>query len=159
MRQQAANKTTRQDKTTAGKVRTAFFVAIMFAFLGLVGFADLPASELSGGQQKLLALGRAIAMKPKLLLLDEPAAGLSPVNVENIMDTILTLKERYQLTVVVVEHILKVVMNTCERISVLDHGQKIADGSPEEVKNDHAVIEAYLGREMADEEIRKVIMG
>ena len=131
----------------------------LLEFLGLVGFADLPASELSGGQQKLLALGRAIAMKPKLLLLDEPAAGLSPVNVENIMDTILTLKERYQLTVVVVEHILKVVMNTCERISVLDHGQKIADGTPEEVKNDHAVIEAYLGREMADEEIRKVIMG
>ena len=62
-----------------------------------------------------------------------------------------------KLTVVVVEHILKVVMNTCERITVLDHGQKIAEGSSEEVKNDHAVIEAYLGREMADEDIRQVI--
>jgi len=131
----------------------------LLEFLGLDGFADLPASELSGGQQKLLALGRAIAMKPKLLLLDEPAAGLSPVNVENIMATILNLKERYQLTVVVVEHILKVVMSTCEKISVLDHGQKIADGTPEEVKKNHAVIEAYLGKEMADEEIRKVIKG
>ena len=131
----------------------------LLEFLGLDGFADLPASELSGGQQKLLALGRAIAMKPKLLLLDEPAAGLSPVNVENIMSTILTLKERYKLTVVVVEHILKVVMSTCERISVLDHGQKIADGTPEEVKKNHAVIEAYLGKEMADDEIRKAIQG
>ena len=96
-------------------------------------------------------------MKPKLLLLDAPGAGLSPVNVDHLMHTILSLKEKYKLTVVVVEHILKVVMNTCERITVLDHGQKIAEGSPEEVKNDHAVIEAYLGREMADEDIRQVI--
>ena len=95
-------------------------------------------------------------MKPKLLLLDEPGAGF-PVNVDHLMHTILSLKEKYKLTVVVVEHILKVVMNTCERITVLDHGQKIAEGSPEEVKNDHAVIEAYLGREMADEDIRQVI--
>jgi len=104
-----------------------------------------------------LSLGRAIAMKPKLLLLDEPGAGLSPVNLDNLMHTIISLKEKYELTVVVVEHILKVVMNTCERITVLDHGQKIAEGSPEEVQNDHAVIEAYLGREMADEDIRQVI--
>ena len=73
------------------------------------------------------------------------------------MDTILSLKQKYKLTVVVVEHILKVVMNTCETITVLDHGQKIAEGSPEEVKNDPTVIEAYLGREMADEDIRQVI--
>ena len=131
----------------------------LLEILGLTRFADIPASELSGGQRRLLALGRAIAMKPKLLLLDEPGAGLSPVNIDNLMETILVLKERYQLTVVVVEHILKVVMNTCERISVLDHGQKIAEGTPDEVKNDHAVIEAYLGREMADEEIRQAITG
>ena len=131
----------------------------LLEFLGLSEFADLPASELSGGQQKLLALGRAIAMKPKLLLLDEPGAGLSPVNIDNLMETILTLKERYQLTVVVVEHVLKLVMNTCERITVLDHGQKIAEGTPEEVKSNHSVVEAYLGKEMADEEIRRVFTG
>ena len=129
----------------------------MLQFLGLASYANLPAGELSGGQRRLLSLGRAIAMKPKLLLLDEPGAGLSPVNVDHLMHTILSLKDKYKLTVVVVEHILKVVMNTCERITVLDHGQKIAEGSPEEVKNDHAVIEAYLGREMADEDIRQVI--
>ena len=129
----------------------------MLQFLGLASYANLPAGELSGGQRRLLSLGRAIAMKPKLLLLDEPGAGLSPVNIDHLMHTILSLKEKYKLTVVVVEHILKVVMNTCERITVLDHGQKIAEGSAEEVKNDHAVIEAYLGREMADEDIRQVI--
>ena len=129
----------------------------MLQFLGLASYANLPAGELSGGQRRLLSLGRAIAMKPKLLLLDEPGAGLSPVNVDHLMHTILSLKEKYKLTVVVVEHILKVVMNTCERITVLDHGQKIAEGSPEEVKNNHAVIEAYLGREMADEDILQVI--
>jgi len=131
----------------------------LLEFLGLVEYADIPASELSGGQKKLLSLGRAIAMKPKLLLLDEPGAGLSPVNIDNLMETILTLKERYQLTVVVVEHVLKLVMNTCERITVLDHGQKIAEGTPEEVKSNHSVVEAYLGKEMADDEIRRIFTG
>ncbi len=77
----------------------------LLEFIGLANFADIPAGELSGGQRRLLALGRAIAMKPKLLLLDEPGAGLSPVNVDKLMETILALKERYKLTVVVVEHI------------------------------------------------------
>jgi branched-chain amino acid transport system ATP-binding protein len=131
----------------------------LLEFIGLANFADIPAGELSGGQRRLLALGRAIAMKPKLLLLDEPGAGLSPVNVDNLMETILALKDRYKLTVVVVEHILKVVMSTCETISVLDHGHKIAEGPPDMIKNDHAVIEAYLGRELPDEEIRNVIRG
>ena len=131
----------------------------LLEFIGLANFADIPAGELSGGQRRLLALGRAIAMKPKLLLLDEPGAGLSPVNVDKLMETILGLKQRYELTVVVVEHILKVVMSTCETISVLDHGQKIAEGPPEMIKNDHAVIEAYLGRELPDDEIRNAIRG
>ena len=77
----------------------------------------------------------------------------------NLWETILALKERYKLTVVVVEHNLKVVMNTCKTISVLDHGQKIAGGPPEMIKNDHAVVEAYLGRELPDDEIRNAIRG
>ena len=129
----------------------------LLAFIGLADFADMLASELSVGQRRLLALGRAMAMRPRLLLLDEPAAGLSPVNVDNLLRIILGLKERYGLTVVIVEHILRVVMDTCTKVTVLDHGQKIAEGTPDEVKNDHAVIEAYLGREMEDDEVRQAL--
>lgn len=126
-------------------------------FIGLADFADVPASEMSIGQRRLLALGRAIAMKPKLLMLDEPAAGLSPVNVDNLMQIMIGLKKKYGLTVIVVEHILKVVMDTCDRVSVLDHGVKISEGTPLEVRDDPAVIEAYLGREMDDDEVRQAI--
>jgi len=105
-------------------------------------------------ERRLLALGRAMAMKPKLLMLDEPAAGLSPVNVDILLDTVLALKNRFGLTVVIIEHILKVVMETCETVSVLEHGEKIAEGSPAEIKDNHRVIEAYLGKEMKDEEVR-----
>ena len=129
----------------------------LLGYIGLADFADMLASELSVGQRRLLALGRAMAMRPRLLLLDEPAAGLSPVNVDNLLRIILGLKERYGLTVVIVEHILRVVMDTCAKVTVLDHGQKIAEGSPDEVKNDHAVIEAYLGREMEDDEVRRAL--
>lgn len=126
----------------------------ILSFIGLADFADVPATEMSIGQRRLLALGRAIAMKPKLLMLDEPAAGLSPVNVDNLMGIMIQTKKKYGLTVVVVEHILKVVMDTCSRVTVLDHGVKIAEGSPESVRDDHAVIEAYLGKEMDDDEVR-----
>jgi branched-chain amino acid transport system ATP-binding protein len=126
----------------------------LLAFIGLADHADLPAGELSGGQRRLLALGRAMAMRPKLLLLDEPAAGLSPVNVDIVLDTVRALRERFGLTVIIIEHILKVVMDTCETVSVLDHGEKIAEGPPAAIKDDHRVIEAYLGKEMADAEVR-----
>ena len=126
----------------------------LLSFIGLADFAGMPAGELSGGQRRLLALGRAMAMKPKLLMLDEPAAGLSPVNVDILLDTVLALKNRFGLTVVIIEHILKVVMETCETVSVLEHGEKIAEGSPAQIKDDHRVIEAYLGKEMKDEEVR-----
>lgn len=129
----------------------------LLAFIGLADFAEIPASELSGGQRRLLALGRAMAMRPKLLMLDEPAAGLSPVNVDNLLEIVSALRKRYQLTVIIVEHILKVVMDMCESVTVLDHGQKIAEGTPEFVRDDHAVIEAYLGKEMDDDEVRQML--
>jgi branched-chain amino acid transport system ATP-binding protein len=126
----------------------------LLAFIGLADYAEMPAGEMSGGQRRLLALGRAMAMRPKLLMLDEPAAGLSPVNVDILLDTVLALKERFGLTVIIIEHILKVVMDTCETVSVLEHGEKIAEGPPAAIKEDHRVIEAYLGKEMKDEDVR-----
>ena len=96
----------------------------LLSFVGLADYAELNASELSGGQRRLLVLARAIAMKPKLLMLDEPAAGLSPVNVDNLMKIIMQLKDKYGLTLIIIEHILKVVMDTCNTVTVFDHGTK-----------------------------------
>lgn len=138
----------------AQDARTREDMMELLGFIGLAEFAEMPAGELSGGQRKLLSLGRAIAMRPKLLMLDEPAAGLSPANVDNLMGIVLELKQRYGLTLLIVEHILKVVMDTCDTVTVLDHGQKIGQGAPSQVKDDPAVVEAYLGKEMSDEDVR-----
>jgi branched-chain amino acid transport system ATP-binding protein len=126
----------------------------LLAFIGLADYAAMPAGELSIGQRRLLALGRAMAMRPKLLMLDEPAAGLSPVNVDKLLGTVMELKARFGLTLIIIEHILKVVMETCDTVTVLEHGEKIAEGPPAAIKDDHRVIEAYLGKEMGDAEVR-----
>jgi len=131
----------------------------LLSFIGLADYAQMPAGELSGGQRRLLALGRAMAMRPKLLMLDEPAAGLSPLNVDKLLETVMALKARFGLTLVIIEHILKVVMDTCDIVSVLEHGEKIAEGTPAEIKNDHHVIEAYLGKEMKDADVRAFLRG
>ncbi len=126
----------------------------LLAFIGLADYAEMPAGELSGGQRRLLALGRAMAARPKLLMLDEPGAGLSPANLDILLETVRALQKRFGLTVIIIEHILKLVMETCEIISVLDHGEKIAEGTPDQIKENHRVIEAYLGKEMKDDEVR-----
>ncbi len=126
----------------------------LLSFIGLADYAEVPAGEMSIGQRRLLALGRAMAMRPKMLMLDEPAAGLSPVNVDKLLTTVVALKQRYGLTVIIIEHILKVVMETCQTVTVLDHGEKIAEGAPAVIKEDHRVIEAYLGKEMGDADVR-----
>jgi len=117
----------------------------LLAFIGLADYAEMPAGELSGGQRRLLALGRAMAARPKLLMLDEPGAGLSPANVDILLDTVRALQQRFGLTVIIIEHILKLVMDTCETVTVLEHGEKIAEGTPDEIKAHPDVVAAYLG--------------
>jgi branched-chain amino acid transport system ATP-binding protein len=118
-------------------------------FLGLLGRWEWPASQLTYAEQKMLELGRALAMKPKLLLLDEPGAGLTPIEVQLLAERILRVRQE-GITIFLVEHHMGIVMEIADEIAVLHNGKLIAEGAPEEVRRNPEVMEAYLKGKRAD---------
>jgi len=113
-------------------------------FVGLVSRADQLAGNLNVAQKKRLEMARALAARPYLLLLDEVLAGLNPSEIDGMVQTVLKIREQ-GISIIMIEHVMKAVMNVSDRIIVLDYGQQIAEGSPDEIANNEKVIEAYLG--------------
>ena len=114
-------------------------------------YADTAAGNLPYGKQRKLEIARAMATNPKLLLLDEPAAGMNPTETEELMNTIRLIRDRFNIAILLIEHDMKLVLGICERLVVLDHGTTIAAGDPIKVINDPAVVTAYLGQDNDEE--------
>lgn len=122
--------------------------AELLGIMGLESRRDLVANNLPYGLQRRLEIARALALRPKLLLLDEPAAGMNPEETEQLMNLISEIRTKFNLTILIIEHHMDLIMGVCENIMVLNFGCKLAEGTPREVQNNKSVVEAYLGVEV-----------